>query len=1156
MVKKIEHVSNNSSLLKKKRKQKLSLDDCIPKKIKLSNTLAKSNPIQSLTVVWFDPKNGDYLKRKGRLHSIGNYLKKISNINSCINYLLSFQNTSKNILFILPGSYCKKILPFIHNETNIIHIYIFCKDKEKHEEWIKLYSNKIRGIFINKQELLTKLNEDVEFNTKMIPISIIPAKQSSEETSMRNLDEEKTLFMWYQLLIEILNRMPLTSISRRDLLNQCRHEYREDKIELNRIQEFENTYNADNVIEWYTRDAFLYRLLNRALRTRDISIIFQFRFVLVDLHNRLKNLHIEYIQSLDKTKALTVYRGQGLTLAELNKLKDNINGRVAMNSFISTSLSSAVAVDFAGNGTGRPLIESVLFEIECPVKLSKQPFVNIQKYSHLKTENEVLFTIGTIFRIKSVELFTDDIWFVKLILCEDEINLIKDELIDDLKYEMDETTDILTLAKFLFEMGDLNKAEEFYTLLFDELPTDHPDVITIKNDLGGIYREKGEYLKALKNHKQALKLQKLLIPYDFVQLAAIYNDIGYVYEELGNYSQALKFHRKTLQIRRKHHPYYKFHFATTYNHLGNVYNHIGKKKLALKYHKKALVIKRRFYSEIHPNLANEYNNIGEVYLSIQNIKKAQIYLEKGLEIRLKSLPNDHQALAISYSNLGQVYDYKNDHKKGLECYQKALDILLKCLPSNHIDLAAIYNNIGECFNDLGDFTSALINHKKALKIRCGLLSNARVQADTALSYCNIGKLFKGQEKYMIALKYFKKALTLTLSMNNNKKLLGIVYYNMATAYQNKLNMKLAMKYFKKALKFELKFDKSSVSLDLADIYYGLGEVYEKNHDFTTALVHFEKSLDIKKQHLTIDHPVIEETLSTIGFVYTKQGDIDRALSYLIEAFNLQVKSNSTYLTSICISIGSLYHSKQDDQNALIFYQKALTYITKDNRELGSLYYQIGLIYYDKNDLDQALENFANALTFPSNIDSIIDDIHNRIGLIYHTKRYYSKALIYFKKALVIHKKQKKDLSVIYYHIAWVYDDKFELKKALNFYKKALYEHRNQESSDVSLLSKVYNNMAGIYARSHKCKLALKYFRKSLQIALDTNVLSPSYIDIADIYSSIGTAYMFSSNYHMALENYEKAINFALKILCNDDSKISTYRNNIVATKRLLSFNNE
>ncbi|CAF4090790.1 unnamed protein product [Rotaria sp. Silwood2] len=1121
-----------------------------------SNKPVNNNSIQGIEVVWFDPKNSEYLNRKARLRSIGNYLKKFDDINLFINYLLSNKLNSRKLFLILPGSYGKKILPFIYDETNIAFIYIFCKDEEKHKEWTELYLNKLRGIFVDKEQLLTKLNTDIDFYTKMIPITVVPEKKLKKETSCYNLNEEEALFMWNQLLIEILNRMPLTSISRKDLLNECREEYQGDNIELCKIQEFEDTYNADNVIEWYTRDAFLYRLLNRALRTRDISIIFRFRFVLVDLHNRLSDLHVKYIDLLDETANLTVYRGQGLTISELTKLKGNINGRIAMNSFTSTSLSSATALEFAGNGTGRPLIESVLFEIECPIKLSTKPYANIQKYSYLKTEDEILFTIGTTFRIESVEQYTDDIWLVKLILCEDGINSIKDELIDQLKSEIDQTADVLTLARFLYQMNDLDKAEEFYTLLLNELPSRHSDVITIKNDLGGIYREKGEYLQALQTHKEALKLHRLMMPHDFVQRAAIYNDIGYVYEELSDYFQSLKYHKKTLRIRRKHQPYYKIHFATTFDHLANVYNQIGRKTLALEYHMKGLKIKKKYCAEINPELANTYNNIGEVYLSMQNIETARVYFEKSLEIRLKSLPSDHRDLAISHSNLGQIYDYNNDHKKGLEYHQKSLNILLKCLPSNHIDLAATYTNVGASFSNLDDSTSALINYKKAFRIQCNLLCTPRVQADAVVSCCNIGVLYEGQKKYKIALKYFRRARRLAVSAAKNTKLLAIVYYDIATVYHNKSNIRLAMKYYNKALKFELQSHESNSSLDLAKIYFGLGQIYEKKNDLKNALIQFEKSFDIRKRCLKLDHPLIEETLSTMGFVYSKDGDNEKALTYFKEALNLQLKSESIYLASTCISIGSIYHKKEDLENALLYYQKALKYATNDEPELGPLYYQIGLIYDDKKDFDMALENYQNSFKFPSKIDSIIVDMYNRIGQIYRQKRDYPNALISYKKALDICKEQDKKTASIYYNLAWVYDDKHEHNNALKFYKKALNENRKQKLPGLDLFSKIYNNIAGIHARSNKFKLALNYFKRSLRIKLTQSIPSSDYADIAIVYSNIGTLYIFLSNYQMALKNYEKALDFALKKLSNDDPTISQYRANIATAKRHLQLEND
>ena len=949
-----------------------------------SNELIEKKCVQGISVVWFDPKNNDQLERKARLRSLANYLKLFDDIDLFTDYLFSIECSQKKLYVILPGSYGKTIVPFLHDQTQAEFIYIFCKEKERHEEWIKLYSPKIRGIFIDKHELVAKLTEDVEFYTKMTPMSVISANQLKPETSVYNLNKEEASFMWHQLLIEILRRMPLTTVSRKDLLKEIRREYEKDIIELRKIQEFEDTYDAENVIEWYTRDAFLYRLLNKALRTRDISIIFQFRFVLVDLENCLAILHAEYIRSLTETETLTVYRGQGLSVAELNQLKDNINGRISMNSFVSTSTSSVVALNFAGNGSGRPLIESVLFEIQCPLKLSTKPFSNIQHKSYSKAENEILFTIGTVFRIDAVENLTDDIWLVQLFLCDNETNSVRDELINSLKSDIDDEADILTLAKFLFDMNNLDKAEQFYNSILCELPADHSDVIVVKNDLGGILRERGEYIQALRTHKEALKLCRSTMPHDFVVLSATYNDIGFVYSDMNYYLQALKCYRKALQIRRKHQPQFKTHIAITYNHLGTVYNQMGKKKLALKYYEKALVIRKRYYPETHPKLANMYNNIGEVYLSMQNIEAARTYLERGLAIRLHVLPGDHRDLAISYSNMGQVHDYSGDNNEGLECHQKALNILLKFLPSNHIDLAAAYNNIGECFSELGDFTSALLNHKKALQIRHQLSSTPRVEAEIIISYCNIGVLFEDQNKYCVALKYFRKALTLASASTTDGKLFSKIYYDIATVYHHKEKEGMALKYYRKALDLELKCDKPDSSLDLARIYFGLGQIYEDRGDCTNALTQFERSLAIRRKCLKSNHSLIEETLSNMALVSSKLDECEKALAYLSEALDLQLQSDSIYLASTCISIGSIHHHKQDYKNALLYYKKALNHSTQDNPDLGSLYYQIGLIYDEKSDCDSALENYQNALNFLSIVDSITVDIYNRIGCIYHT----------------------------------------------------------------------------------------------------------------------------------------------------------------------------
>jgi hypothetical protein len=152
----------------------------------------------------------------------------------------------------------------------------------------------------------------------------------------------------------------------------------------------------------------------------------------------------------------------------LEKLQENINGLISVNTFFSTTLSSSAAADFSGSGMGRPQFESVVFQIIINQKRSKKSFADIHCYSCNTHESEILFSMGITFRIESVELFIDDIWLVKLILNEEDKNL--NDLINHFKKEINETKHyLLILGKFLHFMSDLQKAERYYCLIFDQI---------------------------------------------------------------------------------------------------------------------------------------------------------------------------------------------------------------------------------------------------------------------------------------------------------------------------------------------------------------------------------------------------------------------------------------------------------------------------------------------------------------------------------------------------------------------------------------------------------------------------------------------------------------------------------------------------------------
>jgi hypothetical protein len=77
--------------------------------------------------------------------------------------------------------------------------------------------------------------------------------------------------------------MPPNEIAQIDMRNEYERAYRDNAVELAKIEEFFRSYTPESCIRWYTKDSFRYRLLNKAFRTENIDIIFKFRFFIVDL---------------------------------------------------------------------------------------------------------------------------------------------------------------------------------------------------------------------------------------------------------------------------------------------------------------------------------------------------------------------------------------------------------------------------------------------------------------------------------------------------------------------------------------------------------------------------------------------------------------------------------------------------------------------------------------------------------------------------------------------------------------------------------------------------------------------------------------------------------------------------------------------------------
>lgn len=225
-------------------KRKLPLDETtVNDKHDPPLKLRRQLHIQNFVLVWLDSKIN---KHDEQFHHIVDTINTFIDVDQCLDFLSDIED--QKIFLIMSDDLDQQLISLIHDISQLYSIYIFCEEKSEHEICIHDWK-KIRGGFIRIEDICYVLKQDIkQCEHDLASISIVPPSHFSQ----RNLNELEPSFMYSKLLKEILFYIEHDQYTKRELTQLLREQYHNNNSQLKIINEFEEDYNENSAVRWYT----------------------------------------------------------------------------------------------------------------------------------------------------------------------------------------------------------------------------------------------------------------------------------------------------------------------------------------------------------------------------------------------------------------------------------------------------------------------------------------------------------------------------------------------------------------------------------------------------------------------------------------------------------------------------------------------------------------------------------------------------------------------------------------------------------------------------------------------------------------------------------------------------------------------------------------
>lgn len=230
------------------------------------------------------------------------------------------------------------------------------------------------------------------------------------------------------------------------------------------------------------------------------------------------------------------------------------------------------------------------------------------------------------------------------------------------------------LATIYDKRGDYKQALDYYmrdTVIYRETGNDMQGLL---GNIGTVYANIGNYVKALEYYQQALKLleqNKMIHQNDSVSFEVLLITIGDLYVSMSQYDRALEYYDSAKELNRviQNEVISRMIFLG----LGNIYE--KKKNYSEATRNYDTCLKQCEISMDYVNEAGVLNRLARIYLAKNDIVKANEYAQRSLAAASKA--NNKESLCNIYITIGSLYVSEKKYTNAIAYFKNALAIAKK-----------------------------------------------------------------------------------------------------------------------------------------------------------------------------------------------------------------------------------------------------------------------------------------------------------------------------------------------------------------------------------------------------------------------------------------------------------------------------------------------